>query len=235
MTANRTRLLWFGVGGVVAVLLAWWFGNHDPVQPEGGYRSVTLRYWRYGSPPGNPVGAWLAKQAQRLDQTRQGTMSREPMLTLEGFDLLWSYSNPTSGWYQFGNMVGRSNVCFWSFALPRSNDPKSALEEFPNLHFHGPESNVWVSLVGAADCSFQTNTVGHGGIRLPVGRSLFVRHTSESNRTYLVQCEEIKPGTWGGHQGTLPVCESAVARFFGTSTLHEQAGHSRPHGGPAVV
>ena len=179
------------------MLLAWLFVRHDPVGPEGRLHTVTLRYWRYGSPPGNPVGAWLARHVQRLDQARQGIRSREPILSLDGIDLLWSYSNPTSGWYQFGNLVGGSNVCYWSFALPRSSDPKSALDEFPNLRFNGPESNAWVSLVGAADCSFQTNTVGHGGIRLPVGRSLFVRHTSESNRTYLVQCEQIKPGTWG--------------------------------------
>jgi hypothetical protein len=147
--------------------------------------------------PKNPAGAWLAQRVQQADQKKHGATFRSPRLTLDGMDLLWSYSSPTSGWFQFGDMVAGSNLCSWSFALPQASDPKRALAEFPNLLFHGPDSNYWSSLVGAVNSGFQTNTVGRGSIRLPVGRSLFIRHVADSNLTYLVQCQEIRAGWWG--------------------------------------
>ncbi len=197
MTPNRSKVLIIATLAVAAFGLAWLLLAGDLTRSHGQLRAVTLRYWGYGSPPSNPVGSWLARHIRWIDRKRPGTTAREPLLLLDGLELLWSYSNPTSGWFQFGNMVGSSNLCYWSFALPEAREPMRALAEFPQLSFLGPESKAWTSLVGEANCDFRSNAVGHGGIRLPVGRCLFVRHTSDSNRTYLVQCDAIKPGTWG--------------------------------------
>ena len=142
---SKTALL-LATGLVVLALLCSilvWnsFGSKTPVQ------GVTIRFSEYRQPPDNALLAWMARQFRELDRRLTGRSRIETPLVLGGSELLWSYSTKTSGWFQFGNMVRGTNLCYWSFALPQGTNLSTALPEIPNLHFLGPDSNAWALLL----------------------------------------------------------------------------------------
>ena len=192
---SKTALL-LATGLVVLALLCsilGWnpFGSKSPVQ------RVTIRLWAYSQPPANALLAWISGQLRELERRLNGRSRIDTSLVLGGSELLWSYSTKTSGWFQFGNMVRGTNLCYWSFALPQGTNLSTALPEIPNLHFLGPDSNAWALLLPQKDMGFASNVVGRGGIRLLPGRVIAVRNVRDSDNTYLVQCQEIGKG-WRG-------------------------------------
>ena len=105
MSLTRSK----AIGGIVIAAIfagsAWVFLAEDSHGFSGGIHKVTFNCWGYDYRPRNPVSSWIAKQIEQRDRKKSGAKSRDPVLILEGSELLWSYSNPTSGWFSFGYVV----------------------------------------------------------------------------------------------------------------------------------
>lgn len=179
---------------VIGSSIAFW------VRTDSTTKGVTLRtenrrLWGYFGRPGNPVSAWCAEKLKAYDR-RRGNLG-ESMLTFDGASMCWGYSNPTSAWFAFGNMVGRSNLAYFEFALPTIQNVAVAVENLPALEFHGADSNYWAMQVGTNNLGFTSNTVGRGAIRLSTGSVLFVRHTDHPETVHLLSLESMREGIWG--------------------------------------
>lgn len=160
----------------------------------GKFVEVPRTTWNWGTGPTSAVGKWLAKQVQARSTTRKHQNLEDLAVLLESNQLMWAYSSPTSIWYLFGSMT---NTNYWRFAVPHATDPEVALRALPSIEFRGADAEFWREVVGARNAGFQTNSTGGGSIRLAVGQVLLVRHTADTNVSFLVQLESMRNGWWG--------------------------------------
>ena len=159
--------------------------------------SQSIRLWGYSSPPRAPVLAWWGTKLKTADLKKRNGHGGNS-LDFNGTSMCWGYSSPTSTWFHFGNNLwGQSDVPYFEFALPMTNDLAAALSDLPRLTFHGNNSNYWATRVGPTNLGFQSNTVGQGAIRIPNGSVLFVRHVDHPETVHLLAVKSMGKGWWG--------------------------------------
>jgi hypothetical protein len=190
----RPRHLTLVAGFAVGTGIVWWMLADAKVEGVA-LREEKRRMWGYLGKPSNRLALWCSEKLRARDR-KKGQLS-ENALDFDGASMCWGYSNPTSAWFAFGNNVSGSNLAYFEFALSTTQSVAAAVRELPTLIFHGADSNYWAHRVGPNEIAFQSNTVGHGAVRLTTGSVLFVRHVEHLELVHLLHFESIKEGWWG--------------------------------------
>ena len=180
------------VAGLVAV--AWHFSREEQTSLPPGFRREVRHLWAYGSRD-DGVKGWIKERLHDFSTRRPGRGTTP--LQLDGATMCWGYSNPTSAWFQFGDLVGKSNLTFWEFALAETRTVTGAIAELSSVSFHGLDSNYWAGRLGNANVAFSGRTVGKGGIRIETNRVLLARHIVHTNAVQVLRLKSFEQGRWG--------------------------------------
>ena len=180
---------------ITASLMAgfWLLSRQEHTSLPPGFRREVRHLWGHGSREG--VTGWIKERLHDFGTRRPGRGTTS--LQLDGATMAWGYSNPTSVWFQFGDLVGRSNLAFWEFALAEARTMTGAIAELSSISFHGLDSNYWAGCLGNANVAFGGRTVGHGAIRIETNRVLLARHTVQTNAVQVVRLKSFNEGRWG--------------------------------------
>ena len=190
MLKRRSLLLILALTAVVVGLLC--FRPTDDL--PSGFRREARHLWSHSL-----RGGFLSESVREkihLFSARRPGRGTTP-LNLNGGTICWSYSNPTSLWFAFGDLVGRSNLFYWELALPQSRTLTGALAELPTTTFRGLDSNYWASRLGTGNVTFNARAVGQGAIRVGTGSVVFARHIQRTNVVEVVHVRSFKDSTWG--------------------------------------
>ena len=179
------------VVGITVVVLSVRLHDNNALPP--GFRREVRHLLGYQS--GSAWRRWVAERFHDFSVRRPGR--GETSLRLDEATMCWGYSNPTSGWFAFGDLVGKSNLFYWELALPKAATLTAALEELPSVTFHGLDSNYWAIQVGSNNVDFNPRAVGHGAIRLETNRIVFTRHTEKTNLVKVVRLKNFRERAWG--------------------------------------
>ncbi len=186
----RRLLLVFAVLGVVVGVL--WFQRADDL--PAGFQWEARHLWSH-SARGGFLSDSLREKIHLFSASHPGRGTTP--LRLDGGTICWSYSNPTSLWFAFGDLVGQSNLFYWELALPQARTLTGALAELPTTTFHGLDSNYWAKRVGTGNVAFNARSVGQGAIRVETGTVVFARHIQRTNVVEVVHVRNFKEGPWG--------------------------------------